>query len=52
MDGNQQFHSTAATIRAMAEQHGVSYTETKTDIWTQQITRLADDEVVYGGPGS
>ena len=37
---------TERTIVSLAQQHGVSYTPTATDAWAQDVTRLADDDVV------
>jgi len=35
----------ADTIRALAEQHGVTYSETGYDVLAEQITRLSGDDV-------
>ncbi len=37
---------TGRTIISLARQHGVNYTPTATDAWAQDVTRLADDDVV------
>ena len=37
---------TGRAIINLAQQHGVSYTPTATDSWAEDVTRLADDEVV------
>jgi hypothetical protein len=36
---------TASAIISLAAQHGVTYRPTVADIWAQEVTRLADDEV-------
>ena len=36
---------TAADVRALAKRHQVAYTETATDAWARDVTRLADDDV-------
>lgn len=35
----------ATAILTMAHQHGVKYTPNAGDVWAQNITRLADDDV-------
>ena len=37
--------SAAATIRPLAEEHGISYVEAATDVLGRHITRLAGDDV-------
>ena len=39
------FKKTAAAILDLAKQHGVAYTPTANDVWAQDVTRLADDDV-------
>lgn len=43
---NQKQSGAAAEIRALAERHGIAYTQTDIDVWAQHITRLAGDDVV------
>ena len=38
--------TTAAAIRALAEQNGVAYVQTETDVWAHHVTRICDDEVI------
>jgi hypothetical protein len=40
---------TGQIIMDLAEQSGVSYRSTSSDAWAQEVTRLADDEVVLDG---
>ena len=42
---NRQQRETAADIRALAESCKVSYNQTATDVWANQVTRLAGDDV-------
>lgn len=35
------------TIRAMAQQHGITAERTATDEWADNVTRLAGDEVIH-----
>ena len=35
----------AAVILALAKQHGISYRQTENDIWAQEATRLAGDDI-------
>ena len=42
---NQQQKDTAADIRVLAKRHKVAYTETATDAWARDVTRLAGDDV-------
>lgn len=42
---NQQPRETAAAICALAERYRIAYTQTKTDVWANQITKLAGDDV-------
>ncbi len=35
----------ASTVRALAEQHKISYVATETDVWAHHVTRLAGDDV-------
>ena len=39
-------NGTATSIRALAEQHKVAYTQTATDVLGHHITRLSGDDVV------
>ena len=50
MRGNRDHNDTATAIRALAEWHGVSYTQTATDILGHHITRLSGDEVELDEP--
>jgi len=45
MSENMQ-RDTVAIIRALAEQHHVTYTQTATDVLGHHITRLSGDDVV------
>jgi hypothetical protein len=35
----------ATTVRALAEQHRITYVATDTDAWAHHVTRLAGDDV-------
>ncbi len=35
----------AATILNLAEKYGITYTRTANDVWAENVTRLADDDV-------
>lgn len=40
---------TYTAILALAKKHGVAYTRTANDVWAQDVTRLADDDVELDG---
>lgn len=42
---NHQQTETATDIRALAARYGIAYTQTKTDVWANHVTRLAGDDV-------
>ena len=42
---SQQRKGTAAEICALAARYKVSYNQTETDVWANQVTRLAGDDV-------
>jgi hypothetical protein len=44
--GQKPLSKTASTIVSLARQYGVTYTPTTTDLWAQDVTRLADDDVM------
>ena len=44
MNGNNK-QAAATTVRALAEQYEVAYVTTSTDVWAQNVTRLAGDDV-------
>ena len=46
MENPKPFKKTAAAVLALAKQHGVAYIQTAQDEWAQDVTRLADDDVV------
>jgi hypothetical protein len=41
----------AATIKALAERHHVSYRQTASDVFGDDVTRLAGDDVQLDEPG-
>jgi hypothetical protein len=50
MPKSSQQNHIAAAIHALAERHGVSYTQTATDILGRHITRLSGDDVDLDEP--
>jgi hypothetical protein len=44
--GERLLSETERMIVSLAEQLGVRYAPTATDVWAREITRLADDDVV------
>lgn len=46
MQGQKLLSETGQSIIHLAERHGVSYRSTATDAWAQEVTRLADDDVI------
>ncbi|MBF0463361.1 MAG: hypothetical protein HQL87_18525 [Magnetococcales bacterium] len=43
--GDKSHLKTATDILLLAEHYGVLYSQTKTDIWAHDVTRLAGDDV-------
>jgi hypothetical protein len=48
-DRSAPLSKTSAAILALAKKHGVAYTRTASDLWAQDVTRLADDDVELDG---
>ena len=46
MHDERLLNDVAATIRALAKRHRVSYVETANDVFGKHITRLSGDDVV------
>jgi hypothetical protein len=45
MEAGNPLKRTATAILTLARQHGVAYTPTAADVWANDVTRLADDNV-------